>query len=116
MEKAKRDGSQARELGDLLTTAIFTSHLAERRNHGREKLQHDAGANVRHDTESKDGAILQSTTTEHVQKGCDLGSRTSRISGANFDPLVEHRHVHTRKGDSGTNADDDDHRQSEEDA
>src|SRR5437763_1810953 len=64
LESAPHQRGGARQLRDLLATAVFARLRAESRKHCRQQRHHRGGADVRHNPERKDGAVLHRPAAE----------------------------------------------------
>ena len=63
------DGQDTGVLGHLLAAAFLTQHLLPGGKHCAHELSHNGSRNVGHDTQSKDTALLQTTTGENRKNG-----------------------------------------------
>ena len=68
LKNAKDHRRIPRELHDFLATAVFTSEPAEPRDHCSQQLQHDRRADIRHDAERENRAILQRAAAEQIKQ------------------------------------------------
>ena len=78
LENTKHDRRIAGVLHDLLPAAVLSRQSAELRNHRREQLQHDRRADVRHDAEGKNRAILQRAAAEKIKERRDAAASLFR--------------------------------------
>ena len=94
---------------DLLPAAIFARQAAQLRNHRRQQLHHDRRADVGHDAERKDRAVLQRAAAEQIEERGDtaallFGERSAK-------PFLQNGLVDARRRDRGAETDDDDDRE-----
>ena len=74
LKDAQRDRRIARVLHDLLPPAVLLGQLAELRNHRRQQLQHDRGADVGHHAQRKDRAVFQRAAAEDIEERRDVAA------------------------------------------
>ena len=110
VEQAECDREVTGVLGQLrLPRCALLVQLLEAGNDHPEQLDDDAGGDVRHDAEGKDGHLQQCTAAEQVDELVDP-ARGLTVLQALLDILV----AHTRRGDEGTQAEDCDDSQREQ--
>ena len=68
MENTEQHGRIMRVLHDFLAAAVFAREPSKLRNDRCQQLQHDRRADVGHDPERKNRAVLQRTAAEKVKQ------------------------------------------------
>ena len=100
LDNAEEDREITRDLGELLTTVLaFLLELAQRRNDGRQELNHDLRGNVRPDRERTDRALANRAAREDFEPA-DETAATGVLRRA-LDDLAENRPIHARSRDLG---------------
>ena len=107
------NGNGARPLGHFLAAAFLPHHLGPLGNHGGKELGHDGSGNVRHDAEGKNAALLQAAAGKDGQDRSQPRSGAAGIGGG-LNHLLQLHDVNTRQGYLHPEADNDDHRQCEQ--
>ena len=113
LHKGNDDGDGARPLGHFLAAAFFPHHLGPLGNHRGKELGHDGSGNVGHDAQSKNAALLEAAAGENGQHGSQTRSGTAGVRGG-FNHFLQLHDVNARQGNLYPQADDDNHRQCEQ--
>ena len=113
LHKGNDDGDGARPFGHFLAAAFFPHHLGPLRNHRGKELGHDGSGNVGHDAQSKNAALLEAAAGENGQHGSQTRSGTAGVRGG-FNHFLQLHDVNARQGNLYPQADDDNHRQCEQ--
>ena len=107
------DGNGARPFGHLLAASLFPHHLGPLGNHRGKELGHDGSGDVGHDAQRKNAALLQAAAGKDGQHGSQARTGTAGIRGG-FNHFLQLHDVNARQGYLYPQADDDDHRQCEQ--
>ncbi len=102
------NSNESRILIDLLLTTFFTAQLRQGWHHSRHQLHHNRSRDIRHDTQSKDPALLERASGKHVQENSDCIT-TFIIFHPPLEPTINDAGIYSRESDRHAEADDHNH-------
>ena len=102
----------ARQLHDLLSTAVFALQPAKPGNHRSQQLHHNGCADVRHNAQGKDGAIFERAAAEQIK---ERRKTASSLAGRGAEPFLQDGLIDSGSSDRRAQAHNHNHGQRKQD-